>query len=365
MATLQGLGRIKNLIAVMAADGRVTPMEQELLARSCIRLGVPPAEFLCLAYTESTLDPLGLVSLLASREARRGEAEALLDRWTFEAALRQKRLKPLRSYLFSVTEGSGRRLLGRHVPQAMQAIQKLYDDKAQQYQKTALENGASLSVILGVKEILAWLGRDAQSAEVELVLVQPDQAEVNRTVRQRVTSARVADIGEVFTAGLNAKREAELTQALHAALGKYFTTDELELTKAPQPGRPRVTIHSSLAPSGSVYFRGSEAHLPLAERKAYPGVQLLFELKLQAPDLRGDLGRGYGLSERALPPPTSKGTTPSDGAVYSTTVETAFSDFRDKMARGLGFVPPPTKPLSMADSERKRFGAKQREERLE
>jgi len=68
---------------------------------------------------------------------RDGEAEVLLDRWTFEAALRQKRLTPLRSYLYSATEGLGRRLLGRHVPQAMQAIQKLYDDKAQQYQKTA------------------------------------------------------------------------------------------------------------------------------------------------------------------------------------------------------------------------------------
>lgn len=275
------------------------------------------------------------------------------DEGRFQEAVTANDVDKFRSYIKdsrTTVDPDEMPLLGTHVPEARAKIATLYATWSEEYARRARSRGASPRIVQGVQAVLMWLGTDKSlSPHVELSFVHPQELDVDRLMRAASAAGEVAKVGVLFTPELNLERERSMTQAVQNALSSHFKPAQLELVSKAEPGRPRLLMHSRLSPTGDNYFRVEELRLPLAQRKAYPGVALNFNFKLQLPEEhQGKLDplRGLGMYERANPAPEfrvpgdSTGK-PSDKAVYQVMVETAFDEFEDKVVLGLGFTPKP------------------------
>jgi hypothetical protein len=296
-------------------------------------------------FTSHVPDPLGLVTRFTDREARRREAVRAFDEERFLEAVTTNDVQKFRSYVNDSRKPASSQtipLLGKHVPEARAKITSLYAIWSAEHGRRARAHGADPRIIQGVQAVLTWLGEDDDfSPNVGLSFVHPNELDVDRLTRAATAAGEVAKVGVLFTDELNRAREESMTRALRSALGGYFKPAQLTLTSNAEPGRPRLLMHSRLTPTGDNYFRTAELRLPLAQRKAYPGVALDFNFRLQLPEQHGggvDPTSGAGIHERANPAPQFKvrsaGTgRPSDKAVYQVMVETAFNVSRTKSSR--------------------------------
>ena len=298
-------------------------------------------------------DPFGFVKELSSIPEHKQKAELLYDDRRFEAAQKENTIRTYRRYVVDASrrdqelaEGGEIVLLGRFAAHAKVAIAKLYREKADAYAKVAGANGADPTMVSGVKEILEWLGRDAISPDAKLIFLTPAQADIDSALKRATSAEKVASVGSLFTSDLNANRKSEIAQELKSALATQFDDSVLHLSEDVSGKRPRFLVHSSVVPSGDVYFMKREAHLPVVRRKAYPGVNLEFNFTLQVPDdadgAEPDPRKGRRLKVEASPAPSFSVATqgdeyPPDSRVYGKMIGTAFVDFRIKMMQSLGF----------------------------
>lgn len=230
---------------------------------------------------------------------------------------------------------------GRFVSKAHAEIDNLYEEAANKYQASA---GAASSP--GIEAVIKILDYARRSGRYRVFVRFSADNEIPSDIEDRVRKfegvSQVIPILPSFSPTMNQAREARILERISSSFGKVIPGDILQFIGGNPSARDvAFDVGYKILPSGELYYREKQEHIPEQQRDWYTGISFNWKFAIAIPDAESSTfqlsldSEPAQLFQVASEQTSAEGSTLSASEVYDGMADSAFDNFASKLLSDL------------------------------